>query len=116
MLFGSSVCYNTEPGKRGPKGNLDTRAPVAKYLGFARDPPTAYLILCTNGNVVARSPRGVVPLDEVKLASCAARAVPSDSVSCMLAARRVPADRLPDGVPGARGREPSASLMTNAST
>ena len=67
LLFGTSVCYTTEPGKRGPKGNLDTRAPVAKYLGFARDPPTAYLILCTNGNVVARSPRGVVPLDEVKL-------------------------------------------------
>ena len=48
-------------------------------------------------------------------ASCAARAVPSDSVSCMLAARRVPTDRFPDGVPGA-GREPSASLMTNASS
>ena len=39
-------------------------------------------------------------------ASCAARAVPSDSVSCMLAARRVPTDRFVDGVPGA-GREPS---------
>ena len=37
-------------------------------------------------------------------ASCAARAVPSDSVSCVLAARRVPADRFADGVPGA-GRE-----------
>ena len=48
-------------------------------------------------------------------ASCAARAVPSDSVSCMLAARRVPTDRFADGVPGA-GREPSASLMTNASS
>ena len=32
----------------------------------------------------------------------------------MLAARRVPTDRFADGVPGA-GREPSASLMTNAS-
>ena len=39
-------------------------------------------------------------------ASCAARAVPSDSVSHMLAARRVPTDRFADGVPGA-GREPS---------
>ena len=39
-------------------------------------------------------------------ASCAARAVPSDSVPCMLAARRVPTDRFADGVPGA-GREPS---------
>eukprot|EP00964_Phaeocystis_antarctica_P108709 scaffold73255_cov60-Phaeocystis_antarctica.AAC.4 len=38
-------------------------------------------------------------------ASCAARAVLSDSVSCMLAAR-VPADRFSDGVPGA-GREPN---------
>jgi len=47
-------------------------------------------------------------------ASCAARAVPSGSVSCILAARRVPTDRFADGVPGA-GREPSASLMTNAS-
>jgi len=46
-------------------------------------------------------------------ASCAARAVLSDSVSCMLAARRVQADRFPDGVPGA-GREPSASMETNA--
>ena len=44
-------------------------------------------------------------------ASCAARAVPSDSVSCMLAARRVPTGRFADGVPGA-GREPSASVMT----
>ena len=48
-------------------------------------------------------------------ASCAARAVPSNSVSCMLAARRVPTDLFPHGVPGA-GREPSASLMTNASS
>jgi hypothetical protein len=48
-------------------------------------------------------------------ASCAARAIPSDSVSCMLAARRVPTDRFADGVPGA-GREPSAPLMTNASS
>eukprot|EP00964_Phaeocystis_antarctica_P041114 scaffold23502_cov73-Phaeocystis_antarctica.AAC.2 len=48
-------------------------------------------------------------------ASCAARAVLSDSVSCMLAARRVTTDRFPDGVPGA-GREPSASPMTNASS
>ena len=40
-------------------------------------------------------------------ASCVARAVPSDSVSCMLAARRIPTDRFADGVPGA-GREPSA--------
>jgi hypothetical protein len=47
--------------------------------------------------------------------SCAARAVPSDSVSRMLAARRVPTDRFADSVPGA-GREPSASLMTNASS
>jgi hypothetical protein len=39
-------------------------------------------------------------------ASCAARAVPSGSVSCMLAARHVPTDRFVDGVPGA-GREPS---------
>ena len=39
-------------------------------------------------------------------ASCAARAVPSDSVPCMLAAMRVPTDRFADGVPGA-GREPS---------
>ena len=30
-------------------------------------------------------------------ASCVARAVPSDSVSCMLAARRVPTDRFADG-------------------
>jgi len=48
-------------------------------------------------------------------ASCAARAVPSNSVSCMLAARRVPTDLFPHGVPGA-GREPSASLKTNASS
>ena len=48
-------------------------------------------------------------------ASCAARAVPSGSVSCMLAARRVPTDRFADGVPDA-GREPSPSLMTNASS
>ena len=41
-------------------------------------------------------------------ASCAARAVPSGSVSCMMAARRVPTDRFADGVPGT-GREPSAS-------
>ena len=41
-------------------------------------------------------------------ASCAARAVPSDRVSCVLAARRVPTDRFTDGVPGA-GQEPSAS-------
>ena len=45
-------------------------------------------------------------------ASCAARAVPSDSVPCMLAARRVPTDRFADGVPGA-GREPSASLLSD---
>ena len=48
-------------------------------------------------------------------ASCAARAVPSNSVSCMLAARRVPTDLFPHGVPGA-GREPNASLKTNASS
>eukprot|EP00964_Phaeocystis_antarctica_P056221 scaffold33160_cov68-Phaeocystis_antarctica.AAC.1 len=47
-------------------------------------------------------------------ASCAARAVLSDRVSCMLAARRVPTDRVPDGVPGA-GRKPNAPPMTNAS-
>ena len=40
-------------------------------------------------------------------ASCAARAVPSDSVFRMLAARPRLAGRLPDGVSGA-GREPSA--------
>ena len=47
-------------------------------------------------------------------ASCVARAVPSDSVSCMLAARRVPTDRFADGVPGA-GREPSAAVLEKAS-
>ena len=39
-------------------------------------------------------------------ASCAARAVPSGSVSCMLAARRVQTDRFPDGVP-APGESPA---------
>jgi hypothetical protein len=47
-------------------------------------------------------------------ASCVARAVPSGSVSCMLAARRVPTDRFADGVPGA-GREPSAAVLGKAS-
>ena len=48
-------------------------------------------------------------------ASCVARAVPSDSVSCMLAARRVPTDRFADGVPGA-GREPSARSWKRQAT
>ena len=48
-------------------------------------------------------------------ASCAARAVPSDSVFCMLAARPRLAGRLPDGVSGA-GREPSAVVGANASS
>ena len=48
-------------------------------------------------------------------ASCAARAFPSEGMQSTRTARRVPADRFPDGVPGT-GREPSASLMTNASS
>ena len=45
-------------------------------------------------------------------ASCVAREVPSDSVSCMLAARRVPTDRFAEGVPGA-GREPGLGKASN---
>jgi len=48
-------------------------------------------------------------------ASCAARAFPSEGMQTTRTARCVPADRFPDGVPGT-GREPSASLMTNASS
>ena len=66
------------------------------HFSWQNDPPTALAVTAEG-------------------ASCAARAVPSGSVSCMLAARRVPTDRFADGVPGA-GRKPSASLMTNASS
>jgi len=40
-------------------------------------------------------------------ASCVARAVPSDSVSCMLAARRVPTDRFAQMVFRAQGESPA---------
>ena len=74
----------------------ESRQPTTLLEVLVADPPTALAVTAEG-------------------ASCAARAIPSDSVSCMLAARRVPTDRFADGVPGA-GREPSAPLMTNASS
>jgi hypothetical protein len=56
--------------------------------------------------LVADLPTALAGGDAEGASCCAARAVPSDNVSCMLAARRVPTDRFADGVPGA-GREPS---------
>ena len=72
------------------------RRDSANHTPLVADPPTALAVTAEG-------------------ASCAARAVPSDSVPYMLAARRVPTDRFADGVPGA-GRDPGASLMTNASS
>jgi len=74
--------------------SLQTRRTTRREVGETRpttllfaDPPTALAVTAEG-------------------ASCVARAVPSDSVSCMLAARRVPTDRFADGVPGA-GRDES---------
>jgi hypothetical protein len=73
-----------------------TRTPRrAARLLFGETRPTTPL--------VARGPP-TAPAVTAEGASCAARAVPSDSVSCMLATRRVPTGRFADGVPGA-GRE-----------
>eukprot|EP00964_Phaeocystis_antarctica_P153922 scaffold122386_cov33-Phaeocystis_antarctica.AAC.1 len=89
-------------GLRGRSTRRGARA-IARRGGAARRRRDAATPL-----PVADPPTALVVTAEA--ASCAARAVLSDSVSCMLAARCVPADRFPDGVPGAR-REPSASPM-----
>ena len=48
-------------------------------------------------------------------ASCVARAVPSDSVSCMLGAQRVPTDRFKRGVP-AQGESPQRRVLNYSCT
>ena len=67
---------------------------------------------CTTTLLVADPPTALAVTAEA--ASCAARAVPSEGMQTTRTARRVPTDRVPDGVPGA-GRKPSAAPMTNAS-
>ena len=108
-------------GTRAPHLPLfGTRAARARHSGQATRPTPCNHAYSSTAPLVFGETRPTTPLVAgpptapavaAEGASCAARAVPSDSVSCMLAARRVPTGRFADGVPGA-GREPSASVMT----
>ena len=63
LLFGTKVTYTTEDGRRGPKGSLDERAPVAQMVGFYKG--AAWLLIANNGSVISRAPRDCVPLNEL---------------------------------------------------
>ena len=63
LLFGAKVTYVSEKDSRGPKGNLNTRAPLAQFMGFYLD--KSYLLVASNGSIITRSPRDCVPLDEL---------------------------------------------------
>ena len=63
LLFGTKVTYTTENGRRGPKGSLDERAPVAQMVGFYKN--VSWLLIANNGSVISRAPRDCVPLNEL---------------------------------------------------
>ena len=63
LLFGTKVTYTTEKGRRGPKGSLDERAPVAQMVGFYKS--VSWLLIANNGSVISRAPRDCVPLNEL---------------------------------------------------
>eukprot|EP00964_Phaeocystis_antarctica_P073149 scaffold44848_cov66-Phaeocystis_antarctica.AAC.10 len=101
MPLGSIFCRFNERAPphraiaRAPRRAARRRRDSATTLPVA-DPPTALAVTAEG-------------------ASCAARAVLSEGMQTTRTARCVPADCFPDGVPGT-GREPSASLITNASS
>lgn len=55
LLYGIKVAYISEKGSRGPKGNLETRAPLAQFMGFYLE--ISYLLVTSNGSVISHSPR-----------------------------------------------------------
>ena len=63
LIFGTKLTYVSEKDSRGPKGNLNTRCPLAQFMGFYHE--KTYLLIGNNGSVISRSPRNCVPLDEL---------------------------------------------------
>ena len=103
---GSRLSNRVKGGQQPPRGQTDAAWSNGSWLVAERMLRPSYVFLIAADFAVVgetRQPTLLVADPPTALAvtaegaSCAARAVPSDSVSCMLAARRVPTDRLQKG-------------------
>jgi len=65
LIFMTTVAYVAAEEARGSKGDLDTRSPLASFVGIYKD--KSYLLITQTGQIVSRAPRNVVALDELEL-------------------------------------------------
>ena len=64
LIYGTNVAYVSSSDARGPKGDLNTRSPLAQFVGIYKN--SSYLLIARNGSIISRAPRDCVPLDELR--------------------------------------------------